>query len=252
MRIECARCGKPFTAKPGQGRKFCSSKCYHATRGEEQRVGEIKFNCKTCGEEFGRQPGALRVYVAQFGRPPLYCSRPCSAIGRRADAEARLDLTCIQCGGPITEKRKPSGYLNSKRLICSSECRSAFKLAEHERLRPAATREITRTVGRHGYIRLNIPARDGQPARKDVLEHRYVMEQMLGRELTDEETVHHRNGQKTDNRRINLSLRSGRHGPGGDVSAMIRWAHEIIAQYPQFDREGNFTPVDGSEAGHDQ
>lgn len=64
-----------------------------------------------------------------------------------------------------------------------------------------------------------------------VFEHRLIMERLLGRPLLPDETVHHRNGVRHDNRDENLELRVRAHGPGVTVPEALAWAHEIIRRY---------------------
>lgn len=63
------------------------------------------------------------------------------------------------------------------------------------------------------------------------MEHRYIMEQHLGRELSNNESVHHRNGNRSDNRIENLELWSKYQPAGQRVSDKIKWAKEILDLY---------------------
>ena len=104
-----------------------------------------------------------------------------------------------------------------------------------EQLRPLHWRPRSeRWVGQEGYILVQVP--DHPKARVDgtVLEHRLVVEQGLRRYLEDWEIVHHKNGDRGDNRPENLELLDGRkragkgHPPGSEFD--WRTATQVLLQ----------------------
>ena len=75
------------------------------------------------------------------------------------------------------------------------------------------------------------PRLEPYKAPKLLFEHRIKMEEMLGRPLLENETVHHINGIRSDNRPENLELWCHSQPYGQRVEDLVSWAKEILGRY---------------------
>lgn len=159
--------------------------------------------CKGCGKEF---------YRSHHGQP-LYCNQRCYFDHRDLAGENSsqwkgddLNKVCETC------QKEYRTYKHDQRF-CSRQC-----LYDSMKGSNASWWKGGKRLTEQGYIQIWTPEHPSVAHRssnwKYVLEHRLVMEQQLGRYLESHETVHHINGDRTDNRPENLQLRSSKHGKG--------------------------------------
>ena len=85
----------------------------------------------------------------------------------------------------------------------------------------------------HGYWYVPVPPDERHLSNGDtsIAEHRLVMARHLDRAITPGEVVHHRNGDRTDNRIENLELWSTVQPKGQRAAEKVAYACEILSQY---------------------
>jgi CheY-like chemotaxis protein len=89
-----------------------------------------------------------------------------------------------------------------------------------------------KTYHKAGYVMRRTPGHPRARAKSPyVFEHVLVMEEKLGRYLLEDESVHHVNGVKDDNRIENLELWVRPQPSGIRASDAVSWAKEILARY---------------------
>lgn len=120
---------------------------------------------------------------------------------------------CVYCGllfGGYPREGKP-------RKFCSRDCLAASR--------------ATGCINNRGYRLVRAHGHPNAYERGVILEHVLVMSEMVGRPLHSGESVHHKNGDRLDNRPKNLELWSDSQPKGQRVRDKIAWAKEILEVY---------------------
>lgn len=124
------------------------------------------------------------------------------------DGHRHSVVPCPACGKDFCQR------LDGRPKSCSRSCARKLDAVKHG---PSGWKG-GRNKHASGYIKAKAPT--GHPlADKNgyVMEHRLVMEHTLGRFLTSDERVHHKNGKRDDKRPENLELwiGAGKKDPSG-------------------------------------
>ena len=132
-----------------------------------------------------------------------FCSRPCqsmwaisiASLSRSGPPKTGQTLNCLTCnkGFYVAKYRIKSGKVK----YCSRSCLAKHLLPQYNDI--------------HGFKKLNKPKHTYKTIKIDgkwIREHRYIMQQHLGRKLESWEHVHHINDDSSDNRLENLVVLS--------------------------------------------
>lgn len=87
------------------------------------------------------------------------------------------------------------------------------------------------TVNEQGYYLVRMPDHPNANVNGYVHEHRMVMSEHLGRPLKPFENVHHKNGNRRDNRLENLELWVTIQPSGQRPEDLVEWARKILELY---------------------
>jgi len=176
-RRTCEYCHLEFIAFKGSAGRFCSRKCFY--RSPRTEISEKM--CQYCKKIFHPKSNSQS-----------FCSVACHNKSMRVP---RPYILCETCSKPLDPKMPPRVRFCSRRCYFKSGTRSDMAL-------PIGTRRKNRA----GYISIKIGRKENNRNSNWVSEHRYVMAKKLGRPLKKYEQVHHKNGNRGDNKEENLEL----------------------------------------------
>lgn len=245
----CLNCGSQFVGKRSNAR-YCSATCRTlAWQDEHEQAKCAVDNCTNMAVQ-GLADGFCRAHHKRALKgadleAPLkrsvvgrQCSHPSCDRAVKTRGLCGMHYQRLHASTPMEDPpRRIAGVMRKGVLKCSVDdcdrrlqarglCSMHYnRVRETGEIGPAAPKQAphgTGYVDRNGYRLLQI---------KGVrwLEHRLVLERLLGRPLAKHESVHHKNGLRSDNRPENLELFVQGHPYGQRPEDLIAF---VVENYP--------------------
>ena len=168
--------------------------------------------CKICGVN---KPRASYNSCGEGSvRPECSSCRNLTGSDRYKKTKTKLNRKCSNCFASICPTSK------------SGKCRKCAYIGEN-----SSAWNGGRIIGTKGYIYVYSPNHPNKVKKVYVAEHRLVMEKHIGRYLLKSENVHHKNGNKQDNRIENLELWNTSQPAGQRPEDKVMYALEILGIY---------------------
>ena len=151
-----------------------------------------------------------------------------------------IDTYCLECR---KKRRVIVGGIRTNILngTYTGLCKFCGNRSAAKRAKTTGTSSVNwkggRSIDHSGYVLIYCPDDPLANARGHIQEHRLIMEEVMGRRLLPNETVHHKNGIRRDNRPENLELWGSAHPSGQryenietkDLRAWITYVEELLS-----------------------
>lgn len=186
----------------------------------------MEKECLTCKEKYSTYGRNCRKCLYQF-RQEKHKKIPCSGCGRKGFVKINIGLNL--CNTCVRNKRDSEipGY-KQKRLHVNMMMHRKYRgtpLYAPKREKNGIWKDS------YGYIMTWSKDHPNRHVNGTIPMHKLIMSQHLGRPLTKNESVHHKNGIKDDNRIENLELWHRGQPAGQRLDDKIDWAKKFLIEY---------------------